>query len=52
MDGIHYSECEQAFKIYSNDLNLTSINPKSGSIAGGTTLTMLVNLDEATASAI
>jgi len=52
MDGIHYSECEQAFKIYSNDLFLTSINPKSGSITGGTTLTMLVNLDEATASAI
>jgi hypothetical protein len=32
MDGIHYSECEATFKIYTNDIYLTSINPKSGSI--------------------
>ena len=52
MDGIHYSECEQTFKIYSNDINLTSISPKSGSITGGTTLTMLINIDEGTANTI
>jgi hypothetical protein len=25
MDGINYSECEEPFKIYSNELNLTSV---------------------------
>ncbi len=49
MDGIHYSECETTFKIYSNEINLTSINPKCGGIQGGTTLTLLVNIDEVTA---
>jgi hypothetical protein len=49
MDGIHYSECEATFKIYSNDIYLTSINPKCGGIQGGTTLTLLVNIDEVTA---
>lgn len=52
MDGIHYSECEETFKIYSNDIYLTSINPKAGSIHGGTTLTLLVNIDDSTASTI
>lgn len=32
MDGIHYSECEEVFKIYSNEIYLTSINPKCGSV--------------------
>jgi len=52
MDGIHYSECEETFKIYSNDIYLTSINPKCGSILGGTTLTLLINIDEVTAQTI
>lgn len=52
MDGIHYSECEQNFKIYSNDIYLTSINPKAGSIAGGTVLTLLINIDEATSQTV
>jgi len=52
MDGIHYSECEATFKIYSNDIYLTSINPKCGGIQGGTTLTLLVNIDEVTAQTI
>jgi hypothetical protein len=52
MDGIHYSECEATFKIYSNEITLTSINPKCGGIQGGTNLTLLVNIDEVTASTI
>lgn len=52
MDGIHYSECEQTFKIYSNDIYLTSINPKCGSVRGGTTLTLLINIDESTANGL
>jgi hypothetical protein len=49
MDGIHYSECEETFAIYSNDIYLTSINPKCGGVTGGTTLTLLINIDEVTA---
>jgi hypothetical protein len=49
MDGINYTECEEVFKIYSNDIYLTSINPKCGSVTGGTTLTLLINIDDATA---
>ena len=49
MDGINYSECEQPFKIYSNDINLTSIYPKCGSITGGTVITMNTNIDQETA---
>jgi hypothetical protein len=52
MDGIHYSECEETFKIYSNDIYLTSINPKCGSIHGGTSLTLLINIDETTSQSI
>ena len=50
MDGVNYSECEEPFKIYSNDIYLTSINPKCGGIKGGTELTLLINIDENTAS--
>jgi hypothetical protein len=50
MDGINYSECEEPFKIYSNEIYLTSINPKCGSVKGGTELTLLINIDEVTAS--
>lgn len=49
MDGINYSECEEPFKIYSNEIFLTSINPKCGSVTGGTELTLLINIDEVTA---
>lgn len=52
MDGIHYSECEETFKMYSNEINLTSLSPKSGGIAGGTTLTLLINMDDVTAQLI
>lgn len=49
MDGINYSECEEPFKIYSNEIYLTSINPKCGSVKGGTELALLINIDEVTA---
>ena len=49
MDGINYSECEEPFKIYSNDINLTSVFPKCGSVKGGTTVTLSTNIDEETA---
>ncbi len=49
MDGINYSECEEAFKIYSNEIYLTSINPKCASVVGGTELSLLINIDEVTA---
>jgi hypothetical protein len=52
MDGINYSECEEAFKIYSNEIYLTSINPKSGSVQGGSVLTLLINIDDVTASSL
>ena len=52
LDGIHYSECEEVFKIYSNEIYLTSINPKCGSVSGGTMLTLLNNLDEQTAQGL
>jgi hypothetical protein len=50
MDGVNYSECEEPFKIYSNDIYLTSLNPKCGSVVGGTELTLLINIDEVTAA--
>lgn len=52
MDGINYSECEEPFKIYSNDIYLTSGNPKSGSVKGGTELTLIINIDEETATCL
>lgn len=48
MDGINYSECEEPFKIYSNEIYLASINPKCGSVVGGTELSLLINIDEVT----
>ena len=50
MDGINYSECEEPFKIYSNDINLTAVFPKCSSVKGGTTVTLNTNIDEETAS--
>ena len=52
MDGINYSECEVPFKIYSNDISLNSIAPKSGSVKGGSEIVLGINLDEDTASSI
>lgn len=52
MDGINYSECEVPFKIYSNDIDLQTILPKSGSVMGGTEVTLTINIDEVTASCI
>jgi hypothetical protein len=52
MDGINYSECEMPFKIYSNEINLQSLNPKSGSVQGGSELTLYLDIDEVTASCI
>jgi hypothetical protein len=52
MDGINYSECEVPFKIYSNDIDLQSILPKSGSVSGGTEVTLAINIDDVTAGSI
>lgn len=52
MDGINYSECEIPFKIYSNEITLSSLNPKSGSVKGGSDLTLFLDLDETTAGSI
>jgi hypothetical protein len=52
MDGINYSECEEPFKIYSNEIYLTTINPKCGSVSGGTKLTLGINIDEVTAQSV
>jgi len=35
LDGVNYSDCEAPFKIYSNDIFLTAVNPKCGSVTGG-----------------
>lgn len=40
------------FKIYSNEVNLTSILPKSGSVQGGSEVTLAIDLDDVTASCI
>mmetsp|Transcript_9367 Transcript_9367/g.14230 ORF Transcript_9367/g.14230 Transcript_9367/m.14230 type:complete len:195 (-) Transcript_9367:905-1489(-) len=52
MDGINYSECEMPFKIYSNEISLTSLVPKSGSVKGGSDLTLLIDIDQTTADSI
>lgn len=52
MDGINYSECEMPFKIYSNEIHLQSLNPKSGSVQGGSELTLFLEIDDVTASVI
>ena len=40
------------FKIYSNEINLVGITPKSGSVKGGSEVTLAIDLDEVTASSI
>jgi len=52
MDGINYSECEEPFKIYSNEIYLTTINPKCGSVTGGSNITLQINIDEQTAASM
>ena len=52
MDGINYSECEMPFKIYSNEINLNSIQPKSGSVKGGSEVILHLDVDDVTASSI
>lgn len=52
MDGTNYSECEEQFKIYSNDNYLTSVNPKCGSVAGGTEITMAIEIDSQTSQSL
>jgi len=47
-DGINYSECEEPFKIYSNEIYLTSVAPKCGSVIGGSQVTLNINIDEGT----
>lgn len=52
MDGINYSECEEPFKIYSNEIYLTTINPKCASVTGGSNITLGITIDEVTASSL
>ena len=52
MDGVNYSECEMPFKIFSNEISLTSIAPKSGSVIGGSEVVLSINLDDVTAGSI
>jgi hypothetical protein len=48
-DGMNYSECEESFKIYCNNIHLESVSPKSGSVKGGTQLELGIDIDEETA---
>lgn len=52
LDGINYSECEQPFTIYSNEIQISSVNPKCGSVTGGTEITLMINIDAETASSL
>ena len=46
LDGINYTECEEPFKIYSNELAVQAVHPKCGSVKGGTQITLSTNIDE------
>lgn len=49
MDGIHYTECEECFLIYSRDIHLINATPKCGSVQGGTLLQLQVaSVDDTT----
>lgn len=52
MDSINYSECEMAFKIYSNEIGPGAIMPKSASIKGGTEAILNLDIDDLTAQCI
>lgn len=46
LDGFTYIPTDQQFLIYSSKLQTQNINPKCGSVQGGTTLTLLIpNMD-------
>ena len=52
LDGVNYSECEESFKIYSNDIFLTSVFPKCGSVIGGSEVTLAIDIDQDTSSVL
>jgi len=52
LDGINYSDCEEDFKIYSNDIYLTAVNPKCGSVVGGSQVTLSIEIDAVTATCL
>lgn len=49
MDGVNYSDCLEYFNIYNNEIFLTSVNPKCGSVQGGSQVTLAIQIDSATA---
>jgi hypothetical protein len=51
-DGINYSECEETFKIYSNNIYLSSVAPKAVSVNGGAELTLDIDIDAGTAKSL
>lgn len=51
-DGINYSECEETFQIYSNQIYLNSVTPKCGSVSGGAELTLGIDIDPVTAKSL
>lgn len=52
LDGVNYSDCEEFFKIYSNDIFLSAVNPKCGSVAGGSQVTLSIEIDPVTAQCL
>jgi len=52
LDGTNFSECEESFKIYSDEIFLTSVHPKCGSIAGGSQITLAIDIDSETSSVL
>lgn len=52
LDGVNYSECEESFKIYSNEIYLTAVNPKCGSVVGGSQVTLSIEIDPVTATSL
>jgi len=52
LDGVNFSDCEETFKIYSNEIFLTAVNPKCGSVVGGSQVTLSIEIDPVTASCL
>lgn len=50
LDGVNFSDCEETFMIYSNEIFLSAVNPKCGSVAGGSQVTLSIEIDPVTAS--
>lgn len=40
------------FKIYAEDIYLTAVNPKCGSVIGGSQITLAIEIDEVTATCL